>query len=299
MESGVYPTQKRGAEVQTIQGQVGVKVGTGIAMMVGKTEIGNGMTVVEKLDIFGEMGNWASSGHIRRIIEWVGEPDMDHLYEKNKSPNYPRLAGSQGWNRDCDNGWKDRDREWRDRGMNRRDQYGYKVRFVPPHEGQKPKEPRADFENFTPNICLLVEKLDNFGEMGNWASSGPIRRITEWVGMPDVDHLFEKTKDLPTEGPWFDPRFLDHKEWTHVRSIGPVVVHVMENFGWPIHGSPYGPCLNPRAVVGHPGMHHENAEILYGAFFRIRGVTCHFSVLCEKVQSWLLIDPPSRIRVHL
>ncbi|WMV33193.1 hypothetical protein MTR67_026578 [Solanum verrucosum] len=51
--------------------------------------------------------------------------------------NYPRSGGNQGWNRECDDGWRDRDRKCCSRGMNWREWDSEKERYVPPHERQK------------------------------------------------------------------------------------------------------------------------------------------------------------------
>ncbi|WMV33283.1 hypothetical protein MTR67_026668 [Solanum verrucosum] len=68
--------------------------------------------------------------------------------EGGSRPSYQRPGENQRWNRDRGNGWRDRDREWSDRGTNWRDRDGDKYRYVPPHERQKSKEPRADPESF-------------------------------------------------------------------------------------------------------------------------------------------------------
>ncbi|WMV46255.1 hypothetical protein MTR67_039640 [Solanum verrucosum] len=52
-------------------------------------------------------------------------------------PNYLRLGGNQGWNKDQDNGLRD----LRDRGGNWRDREAEKDRYLPPYDRPKPKEP--------------------------------------------------------------------------------------------------------------------------------------------------------------
>ncbi|WMV46247.1 hypothetical protein MTR67_039632 [Solanum verrucosum] len=73
-------------------------------------------------------------------------------------PSYPRLGGNQGWNRDHDDGWRDRDQELHDRAINCRDRDGDKDRYVPPHERQMLKESRANPECFWTedmHACIL------------------------------------------------------------------------------------------------------------------------------------------------
>ncbi|WMV14193.1 hypothetical protein MTR67_007578 [Solanum verrucosum] len=62
--------------------------------------------------------------------------------------NYPRSGGNQGWNREHDEGWRDRHTERRDLGRNWREWDDDKEIYVPPHERHKPKEQRVDPENF-------------------------------------------------------------------------------------------------------------------------------------------------------
>ncbi|WMV09579.1 hypothetical protein MTR67_002964 [Solanum verrucosum] len=77
--------------------------------------------------------------------------------------NYPRPGGNKGWNRERDEGWKDRDKEWCDRGTNLREKDCDKEIYVPPHECIKPKEQKVDLENFhtkdmLPRILNEVER---------------------------------------------------------------------------------------------------------------------------------------------
>jgi len=60
-------------------------------------------------------------------------------------PKNPRPGGNLGWNRD--DGWRDRKREWHDRNITWKERVGDKDRYIPPHERQRPKEPRDDSEN--------------------------------------------------------------------------------------------------------------------------------------------------------
>uniref|UniRef100_M1DTR8 Integrase core domain containing protein n=1 Tax=Solanum tuberosum TaxID=4113 RepID=M1DTR8_SOLTU len=99
---------------------------------------------------------------------------------------------NQGWNRDRDDGWRHRDREWCDLGTNGRDQDGYKERYVPPHERQKPKEPRDDPEIFCTEDMLAhnlnkkegSDKVENstFGRNRRLGELRPTRQITERLG---------------------------------------------------------------------------------------------------------------------
>ncbi|WMV46402.1 hypothetical protein MTR67_039787 [Solanum verrucosum] len=77
-------------------------------------------------------------------------------------PSYSREGENEGWNRDRDDGWRDRDREWRDCGANRRDRNVDKDRYVPHHESQKLKEPRADPKGFRTEdmLALILNKVE-------------------------------------------------------------------------------------------------------------------------------------------
>uniref|UniRef100_M1DMW2 Integrase core domain containing protein n=1 Tax=Solanum tuberosum TaxID=4113 RepID=M1DMW2_SOLTU len=73
--------------------------------------------------------------------------------------NYPRQGGNKGWARD--EGWKDRDREWIDCNPNWKD--GEKDRYVPPHEGQKPKD--SEGGRSEDMLSRIINKLEGSEKM--------------------------------------------------------------------------------------------------------------------------------------
>uniref|UniRef100_M1DNJ5 Integrase core domain containing protein n=1 Tax=Solanum tuberosum TaxID=4113 RepID=M1DNJ5_SOLTU len=114
-----------------------------------------------------------------RVVDVVGvsgvNPDEAHfeaLYNEEVSflanqgggfcPSYPRPGWNQGWNRECDDGWRDRERELRDSNTSWKERDGDNEIYVPLHERQKPKDQKVDLENFRTEDMLsrILNKVE-------------------------------------------------------------------------------------------------------------------------------------------
>uniref|UniRef100_M1DLH7 Integrase core domain containing protein n=1 Tax=Solanum tuberosum TaxID=4113 RepID=M1DLH7_SOLTU len=94
----------------------------------------------------------------------------ENLEEAHFRPSYPRLGGNPGWNRERDDGWRDRNREKHDRGAEWKERDGDKETYVPPDERQKPKEQKDDPENFRTDK-VLKEMKEDFSTLNQMVTS--------------------------------------------------------------------------------------------------------------------------------
>jgi len=79
-------------------------------------------------------------------VSWLNPEDahFDAFYNEEVSflenqgggfrPSYPRPGENHGWNRECDDGWRDREREWCDCNASWNERDGDKERYLSPYK---------------------------------------------------------------------------------------------------------------------------------------------------------------------